>query len=261
MNSYVKLKVVGVDVYYKSYKALSNIEFEVKPGEVTSILGPNGSGKTTLLRTIAKVLKPRCGTIYLDSKSIYEIDDREYAKIVGYLPQQQVVSASMKVFDVVALGRRPYVTWTLGKRDLEVIWNAMKLLEVDQFAYRNVDELSGGERQRVMCARVLAQEPRVLLLDEPVTHLDLRYQIEFLELVKKLTKERNLITIMSLHDLNLAMRYSDEVILMRRGLIYSIGKPDEVLTPQAIRSVFGVEVEIAKNPEPYIVIKGLALGE
>jgi len=232
----------------------------VNSGEVVSILGPNGSGKTTLLRTIARILKPRTGTIYIDSRDVNEMGDREYSKIVGYLPQQTAISVPMRVFEVIALGRRPHVKWSLIREDLEKIWEVMKLLGLDLLSYREIDELSGGERQRVLCAMVLVQEPRILLLDEPITHLDLKYQIEFLELFKKLTKENNLITIMALHDINLAMRYSDKIVLMKNGLVYAVGRPEEILTPSIIREVFGVEAEISRNPEPYVVIKGVVKG-
>jgi len=256
-NNYVKLRIEGIDVYYKSYKALNNVSFEADPGEIISILGPNGSGKTTLLRTIAKILRPRRGVIYLDSKDIFEISDGEYSKIVGYLPQQTTIISPMKIFEIIALGRKPYVKWSLTNKDLEKIWEVIKLMGLESFVFREITELSGGERQRVLCARVLVQEPKILLLDEPTTHLDLRYQIEFLELFKKLTKENNLITIMALHDINLATRYSDKIILMKNGYIYAIGKPEEILTSETIREVFEVETEIIRNPELHIIIRGI----
>jgi len=255
MNSHLKLKVMDVEICYGSYKALSRVEFEVSPGEFIALLGPNGAGKTTLLKTIARILKPRKGVIYLNGKNIMEMNDREYAKITGYLPQINDMSTPMRVFEVVSMGRKPYVTWQLTKEDINKIWSAMKTTEVDYLAFRSISEVSGGERQRVMIARILAQEPKVLLLDEPVTHLDLKYQRDILKLIRKVTRERKLITITSLHDINLAFRFADKVILMKKGLIYAIGKPEEVLVPENIREVFEVNAILANNPRPFIVIE------
>ena len=164
----------------------------------------------------------------------------------------------MTVFEVVALGRRPYVTWALSKRDIERIRYAMKITNIEHLAHRKIDEVSGGERQRVMIARVLAQEPKVMLLDEPINNLDPKYQIEFMELVKRITKEMKIVTLMSVHDLNLALRYADKVVLMKNGRIYAFGEPEKVLTEENIRNVFDLDVEIVKNPIPYIIVKGVA---
>jgi iron complex transport system ATP-binding protein len=257
MSGYAKLKIMGVEVCYGSYRALSDVEFEVQPSEFVALLGPNGSGKTTLLKTIAKVLRPKKGVIYLDGRSIMEMEDDEYAKVVGYLPQTSAATP-MRVFEAVSIGRRPYVTWRLTREDVEKVWAAMKVTGVEAFATRRVDELSGGERQRVMLARVLAQEPKVLLLDEPVSHLDLRYQLEVLRLVKATTRERGLITIASLHDVNAALRFADKAVLMKDGLVYAVGRPEDVLVPENVREVYGVNATLVKNPRPFIIIEDTA---
>jgi iron complex transport system ATP-binding protein len=264
VRNIVKLRILGVDVYYDSYKALSNIEFEACPGEFIALLGPNGSGKTTLLKTIARVLKPRRGVIYIDGRRADELSDNEYAKIVGFLPSSDIsaiVRVPMKVVEVVAIGRKPYVTWSLTKTDLEKIWSAMKITGVEAFAFRVINELSSGERQRVMLARVLAQESEVLLLDEPVSHLDPRYQVLMLKLIRGLTKDRKLVTIASLHDINLALRFSDKVILMKNGRIFAMGTPEEVITAENISKVYGVKAVVIKNPHPVVLIEDVIEGE
>jgi len=264
VSSSARLRILGIDVYYDGYKALSNVEFEACPGEFIALLGPNGSGKTTLLKTIARVLKPRKGVIYIDGRKADELNDNEYAKIVGFLPPSDtsaIMRVPMKVVEVVAIGRKPHVTWSLTKADLEKIWSAMRITRVDVFAFRDVNELSSGERQRVMLARVLAQEPEVLLLDEPVSHLDPRYQVFMLKLIRSLTKDRKIVTIASLHDINLALRFSDKVILMKNGRVFAMGTPEEVITAENISEVYGVKAVVIRNPHPVVLIEDVSEGE
>mgnify|MGYP001772599780 CR=1 FL=1 len=254
----VHIKIDGVTVCYNSIEVLKNVVFEIEPGLVTAIIGPNGAGKTTLLRTIAGVLKPKRGVVYLDGKRLDELHGNGLAKTIGYMPQIHDIKMPMTVFEIVALGRKPYTKWSLSKRDLEVIWWSMNITGVEHLAYRRIDEVSGGERQRVMLARVLAQEPRILLLDEPVSNLDPRYQIEVLNLVKELTKKLHLTTVITLHDLNHVIRYADKAVMLYQGTVYAIGDVEQVLTPENICKVYGVDAEIIKNPIPAIIIKGVS---
>jgi iron complex transport system ATP-binding protein len=260
----IRLRILGIDVYYDSYKVLSNVEFEARPGEFIALLGPNGSGKTTLLKTIARVLKPKKGVIYIDGRKADELNDNEYAKIVGFLPPSDtsaIMRVPMKVVEVVAIGRKPHIAWSLTKSDLEKIWSAMRIMRVDVFAFRDVNELSSGERQRVMLARVLAQEPEVLILDEPISHLDPRYQVFMLKLIRGLTKNRKLVTIASLQDINLALRFSDKVILMKNGRVFAIGAPEEVITAENISEVYGVKAVVIRNPNPIVLIEDVSESE
>jgi len=264
VSNTARLRILGIDVYYDGCRALSNVEFEAYPGEFIALLGPNGSGKTTLLKTIARALKPRKGVIYIDGRKADELSDNEYAKVVGFLPPSDtsaIMRVPMKVVEVVAIGRKPYVTWSLTKADLEKIWSAMRITRVDVFAFRDVNELSSGERQRVMLARVLAQEPEVLLLDEPVSHLDPRYQVFMLKLIRSLTKDRKIVTIASLHDINLALRFSDKVILMKNGRVFAMGTPEEVITAENISEVYGVKAVVIRNPHPAVLIEDVIEGE
>jgi iron complex transport system ATP-binding protein len=256
----VRISVRGAVVYYGSFRALDGVTAEFRQGEVAAVLGPNGSGKTTLLRTILRVLKPKEGAVYVDERDLRELKEGELAKLMGYMPQGVEVRFSMRVWEVVALGRKPHVAWALSPRDVQIIEEAMKLVGVERLANRYLHELSGGERQRVMLARVLAQEPKVLLLDEPVSSLDLKYQIEVLKLVRSITREKALVTIASLHDINLALRFADKVVLMKDGSVYAIGRPHEVLTPENIMEVFNVKAVLAKNPRPFIVVEDVVEG-
>jgi iron complex transport system ATP-binding protein len=250
----VRIVINGVTVYYGAHKALDGVTVEFRPGEVTAVLGPNGSGKTTLLRTILKVLKPRVGAVYIGERDVRLLKESDIARVIGYMPQSIDVKFPLRVWEAVALGRKPHVAWSLSEGDVQIIREAMKLAGVEQFADRHLYELSGGELQRVMLARVLAQRPRVLLLDEPLNNLDPRYQLWFIGLVRELTKREGLTTVAVLHDLNLALRFADRAVLMKDGKIYAAGQLQEVITPQNIEAVFGVRAEVVKNPVPYVVL-------
>ena len=210
MVNAVLLKIKNISFSYESVKALENVDFEAKDGEVLGIIGPNGSGKTTLLRCINRVLKPKVGAVLIDEKDISRLERREIARKIGVVPQHSTIFP-FTVFDVVLMGRFPYMKKFGGENlnGFEAVKNAMKLTGTLHLAERLIDELSGGEMQRVMIARALAQEPDVLLLDEPTLHLDINYQLEVLELVRKITEEKKLITLLVSHDLNLAARYCD----------------------------------------------------
>ncbi|MEM2025660.1 MAG: ABC transporter ATP-binding protein, partial [Desulfurococcaceae archaeon] len=181
----VRITVRGVTVEYDGVKALDDVSLEVAGGEVTSIVGPNGSGKTTLLRCIDNILRPKLGVVLIDGSRIDGLSPAEAAKIVGYVPQSSP-PAPFTAFEAVLMGRRPYVTWSLSSRDVEAAYRALEAVGARCLADRYLDELSGGEKQKVMVARALAQEPQVLLLDEPTSNLDVRHQLELLSLVKEL---------------------------------------------------------------------------
>lgn len=239
------LKIKNVSFSYESVKALENISFEAKDSEVLGVIGPNGSGKTTLLRCINRMLKPKVGTVLIDEEDISQLDRMEIARKIGVVPQHSTIFP-FTVFDVILMGRFPHVKRLSGESsdDFEVVKNAMELTGTLHLSERLIDELSGGEMQRVIIARALAQEPDVLLLDEPTLHLDINHQLEVLELVRKITKEKKLITILVSHDLNLAARYCDKLLLLNLGKVHSIGSACEVLTPEKIKEVYHVDVEI-----------------
>jgi len=254
----VILTIKGIDFYYESIKALENITFEVKEGEVLGIIGPNGSGKTTLLKCINMVLRPKVGAILIDSKNISEFDRKEIAKNIGVVPQNSTIHFPFTVFDIVLMGRMPYVDKLKGEccKDLEITEEVMKITNIKHLASRPINEISGGEKQRVVIARALAQEPKILLLDEPTLHLDINHQIEILELVVEIAKRKKLIVIMVSHDLGLASRYCDKLLLLHKGSIYSVGSAAEVLTTENIKKVYGIDTYLIHHPptNSYLVI-------
>ncbi len=245
----VTLKIENVECTYGTTRILKNISFEIKPGDFVGLIGPNGSGKTTLLKSISRVLKPRVGIVLLDGKDVYTLKAKEVAKKVGVVPQETPIPFQFTALEIVLMGRTPHLGWLESEkeRDYEIARTAMKIANCLHLSDRIFAELSGGEKQRVLIARALAQEPKVLLLDEPTAHLDINYQEEILNLLKRLSGEK--LTILAVfHDLNLAARYCDSLILLNQGEIEAIGTPEEVLTPENIKRVYRIEVLVKRHP-------------
>lgn len=240
----VFLRVDGVEFSYRSIDVLKNIGFDIDRGEIISIVGPNGSGKTTLLRVIDGILKPRKGSVYIDGKTVHSLSKRDIAKIFGYVPQRLVSLQPITVIEFVVTGRKPYILFTPTKKDYEKAFEILREIGMEDKANRRITELSGGELQMILIARALASEPRVLLLDEPTSNLDPHHQIEIMNLIKRIARDRNIAVLMALHDLTLAYRYSDKVIMMRRGEIFSIGPPEKVLTEENILYVYNVKTMV-----------------
>ena len=245
----MRLKVRNLSFSYDSVEVLGDISFELKQGETLGVVGPNGSGKTTLLRCINKLLKPKAGVVFLDDMNLALIRQKEIAKKIGVVPQNSINRFPFTVFDTVLMGRFPHIKRfdKEKERDFNVIDRCLRLCGIEPLASRLITEISGGEHQKVIIARALAQEPQVLLLDEPTLHLDINHQIELLQLVKILAKEEDLIVVMVSHDLNLAARYSDRILILKEGEIYRAGLPEEVLTYQCIKEVYGIETEIIRS--------------
>jgi iron complex transport system ATP-binding protein len=246
----VTLKICGVECYYGSVKALENVSFSIGSGELVGLLGPNGSGKTTLLKTISGTLKPKAGAVYLNEAEIFDMKRREVARNIAVVPQNTDVNFDFTVLDIVMMGRHPHISLFKmeSEKDLTTAKNAMELTNTWHLAERHINELSGGERQRVIIARALAQEPKVLLLDEPTTHLDINNQLEIMDLLKELCVKKKLIILAVFHDFNLASRYCDYAVLLSKGKIVSIGGLDKVLTSENIRKVFQVDALVKKHP-------------
>ena len=234
------LRVQGISFSYKSEKVLKNVTFDVKEGELVAILGPNGVGKTTLLRCINAILKPRHGTILIDSEDIGHLHGMEVAKKIGYVAQKSE-SARLTAFDAILLGRKPHIRWNVSKHDMEIVDAAIKKLGLEHLMLRYIDEMSGGEFQKVCIARAIVQEPKVLLLDEPTASLDLKNQLEILGFVKHVVSGHGITGLMAVHDLNTALRYSDRFLFMKSGKILAYGTIDDV-TSDMIEEVYGVKV-------------------
>ena len=247
----VTLNIENVECRYDSVSILDGISFEASGGDFVGLIGPNGSGKTTLLRSISRTLKPCVGAVVLDGKDVYSLKIKEIAKKVAVVPQDTVTSTfNFTALEIVLMGRTPHLGWLEkeGEKDHAIAENAMKITNTWHFADKLMTELSGGEKQRVIIARALAQEPKVLLLDEPTTHLDINHQVEILNLIKKLSKQEKLLIIAVFHDLNLAAQYCDYLILLSQGEIESIGNPDIVLTSENVKQVYHTEVLVKRSP-------------
>jgi len=238
-----------VDAYYGSVQVLEGVDFNAAQGELLGIIGPNGSGKTTLLRAIARILKPKTGAILLDGKQVMQMKDKEFSRKFAAVPQDTTIQFDFSALDVVLMGRTPHLgrLELESEKDIDIARRCMELTNCWHLAERPVTELSGGERQLVIIARALTQEPKVLLLDEPTSHLDINYQIEIMGLLKHLTVHDGLIIIAVIHDLNLAAQYCDRLVLLRDGKIVSIGTQYEVLTAENIKNAFGADVIVKRH--------------
>lgn len=244
------LDVREVRFSYSGRKVLDGVTFGVRKGEFLGVLGPNASGKTTLLRCITGTLVPSSGDVVLTGEKVSSLTRRELAKIVSVVPQDGFNQFDFTVEEFVAMGRLPYLRRFQKEQpeDWAKIRWAMHVTGIANLGSRLITTLSGGERQRATVAKALAQDPQVLALDEPTSHLDINYQIEMLDLIKKLNLERGLTVIAVLHDPNLASTYCDGVVLLSRGSVFAIGPPARVLTEETIGGLYGMRVTVIRHP-------------
>lgn len=235
---------------YGEIAIAQNITLSIQRGEWLSLIGANGSGKSTLLKLISRILAPQHGVVLLDGKAIHSQPAAIVARKLAILPQQQTIPEGLTVKQLVSLGRsphQPWWQWELSREDAHKVEIAMHQTGIENFSDRAVEQLSGGERQRAFLALALAQNPQVLLLDEPTTYLDICYQLQLLELLKQLNQQ-NLTIITVLHEINLAARYSARIALLHQGKLTCVGTPKQVLTPGNLAQTFGVEVTIIETP-------------
>ncbi|MCD6320224.1 MAG: ABC transporter ATP-binding protein [Candidatus Desulfofervidaceae bacterium] len=253
------LKIDNVWYRYQQKWILKNISFSCARGQFISILGPNGAGKTTLLCLIAGVLKPTQGQIQLGTQSLQTLSPRQRAQKIALLPQVISSIFPYKVWEIVALGRLPYLSpfQAFRRKDEMVVERAMRLVDVLSLKDRRINSLSGGERQRVFLARALAQDPEILLLDEPTTYLDVKYQKEFFQVLKRLKEEHELTIVLVSHDLNLAIQHSDTLIFIKSGQVHTQGPPEKVVQAALIEEVYGVKAKIVypeDTARPYVLL-------
>ncbi|MBW2060523.1 MAG: ABC transporter ATP-binding protein [Deltaproteobacteria bacterium] len=246
------LSVNGVQFSYNSHPVLSDLSFDLPPGQILGILGVNGAGKTTLLKCINKILKPQTGTVLLEKQSVFRMSGNEIAKHFGYVPQKYG-DEPLNVFDTVLLGRKPYIKWAVTEHDLEVVERILRLMHLEHMAQRPLRYLSGGETQKVIMARALAQEPEVLLLDEPTANLDLKNQLQVMDLVTNAVREQGLSAVVSMHDINLAFRFVDFFLMLKDGTVHTL-TPKEAVSPSMIQEVYGVEVILSQIKDYTVVI-------
>lgn len=246
----MEIRLEGVSFGYERRIVLRDLRLTVKSGEILGVVGPNGVGKSTLIRGASGVLKPHTGRVLIGTRDMATLPLIERAQIVGVVPQAVQLPEAFSAEDVVLMGRTAHLGW-LGQEsdaDRRITHTAMRRTGTLGFANRQVGELSGGEQQRVLIARALAQEPRILLLDEPTAHLDLKHQDEVLRLIRALADENALAVILTLHDLNLVARYTDRVALLSDGKIRKIGEAREVLTPEELAAAYGIAIHVTDHP-------------
>jgi iron complex transport system ATP-binding protein len=260
MNATESIRIDRVCMSYGSSKILDAVSLTIRKGSVVTMVGPNGCGKTTLLKIINNLIRPDQGRVFVEGMEVNAMPAHRLARIMGYVPQGHRISFPFKVRDVVITGRMPYIpVFSSPKRvDLEKSEQALDLMGIGNLADQPYTQISGGERQLVMIARAMAQQPSVLLLDEPTSYLDFRNQILTLKMIKEISRSQGVTVVMTLHDPNHALMFSDEVVLLRKlnggrgGNVIAFGCPHEVITPQNIQAAYGVEVEI-------VVVKGRKL--
>lgn len=241
----MNINIEDLEFSYNGRPTLKNMNLKVNRGEFLSIIGPNGSGKTTFLKCMNRILHPKSGSILIDKDELHKLHREEIAKRIGYIPQAERGTFPTTVFDTVLMGRKPHIKWIPGSNDLKIVSDVIEMLGLKDFSMKNINELSGGQRQKVIIARALAQQPKVLLLDEPTSSLDLKHQLEVLDITRE-QANNDVTVIMSVHDLNLAARYSDKILMMKDGEIFQ-GGGTEILTPENIEPVYGVSVDVIQN--------------
>ncbi|MET9579936.1 ABC transporter ATP-binding protein [Streptomyces massasporeus] len=244
-----RLAARGVTVGYGGRVVIDELDVAIPPGVITTIIGPNGCGKSTLLKTLSRLLKPAKGAVVLDGEDIGRLRTRDVAKKLGLLPQAPVAPEGLTVADLVARGRHPHQSWLRqwSSDDADVVERALAMTGVSDLADRPVDALSGGQRQRVWISMTLAQGTDLLLLDEPTTYLDLAHAVDVLDLVDDL-HESGCTVVMVLHDLNLATRYSDNLVVMREGSVLAQGHPRDVITAELLDEAFGLKARVIDDP-------------
>lgn len=228
---------------------LNNISLSFKKGKFYSIVGPNGSGKTTLLKNILKLLAVEKNTILIERNDVNKLNNNQLSKLISYVPQNTSIEFDFSVIDIVMMGRNPYLKRFQAetKKDYEIAEEAMKRTNIWNLKNRSINTLSGGERQRVIIARALTQSTDIILLDEPISQLDIHHQINIMKLLKELTEEMNITVITVIHDLNYAIQYSDYLLFLNNGKVFSFGYPEEVITKENLKEVYGMKFNIIKN--------------
>jgi iron complex transport system ATP-binding protein len=248
------LKVNNLTFKYNSHNVLNNIHFSVEKGEILAILGPNGVGKTTLLKCINSILKRKNGDIYINEQDTISMNVTEIAKQMSYVAQN-IVAARLTAFDAILLGRRPHIKWRVSKDDIKKVDAVIKRLNLEHLSLKYIDQMSGGELQKISLARAFVQETNLFLLDEPTSNLDLKNQAEILGLVKRVVKGHSIAAIMTMHDLNTALRYSDKYLFLQNGSICGAGNVKNI-SCSMVESVYGIPVEILQHKGYPVIIPG-----
>jgi iron complex transport system ATP-binding protein len=234
---------------------LDDISLKIHGAQLVSVLGPNGVGKSTLIHCMNRILTPTDGTVSVNGVDVQTISLKKLAKIMGYVPYKSADSFPLSVTDTILMGRHPHSKWGSLTDDLRIVHKTLNLIGIEDLAERSFNELSAGQHQKVMLARGLAQQPKVMFLDEPTSNLDIKYQLEITRLLRKLAREKRMIVVMISHDINIAARYSDNILLMSNGGIYAVGRPEDVITAENISKVYDVKCNVEMyNGRPHVFL-------
>ncbi len=251
----MQVETDGVSFAYKDKRVLESITLGFDKGEVVSIIGPNGVGKSTFLHCLNRLLTPSEGKVFVDGKEASEYSLKDLAREMGYVPYSPASNFPLSVIDLVIMGRHPYSRIGSARDDLKAAHAILEELDIEDLAFRPFSELSAGQRQKVMIARGLVQEPKVLLLDEPTANLDIKHQMEVAGLLKTLSENNGLSVVMVSHELNIAAKYSDRMVLLHEGRVFKAGTPWEVITPENIRQVYSVDADVIDHDgRPYVLL-------
>ena len=248
----MKLDVRDISFNYAGFKALKHISFEAEKGDMIAIIGQNGSGKSTLLKCLTRILKIKEGAIELEGEALNAIPAGRLSRTLAYVPQAEEAIQGITVFDAVLLGRKPYIHSRPSAEDMNSVARLLKRLELEEIAMRAVNTLSGGQQQRVFIARALAQDPSILLLDEPIANLDISHQMKVMRLLQQLTSE-GMTVIITIHDINMAARFCNKALMLKQGEVFASGM-QTVYTPENIGSLYDIEVDVLRHKDCICVI-------
>ncbi len=248
----MKISINNIDFAYNGTPVLKGINCNIDKGDFIAIVGPNGSGKSTLLKCMNGILQPRKGNISINDKNIKHHHLRNLAKTMAYVPQNKYDKTSSTVFDTVLLGRKPYISWKPSYSDMEMTSQIITELQLENIAMKDINKLSGGQQQTVFIARALAQQPDILLLDEPTANLDLKHTIEIMEMLKGLCN-KGLTVIIALHDINLAMRYTNKIMMLKEGEVFAYGGKS-IITEKNLETLYDIKVKVIEHNDTLHVI-------
>ncbi|MFC0214604.1 ABC transporter ATP-binding protein [Paenibacillus chartarius] len=246
----IRLHTQKLDIAYEDSLIVEDLNISIPSGKITALVGANGSGKSTILKTMARIMKPKGGGVFLDGNSIHQQSTKEVAKQLAILPQNPIAPDGLTVSELVSYGRFPHQKGfgSLTKEDNDIVRWSIEVTGMADFYDRPVDQLSGGQRQRAWIAMALAQQTDILFLDEPTTFLDMAHQLEVLKLLQRLNAEEGRTIVMVVHDLNHATRYAHHMVVIKKGKVVSEGKPGDVMTTEVLREVFGIEADVIPDP-------------